>query len=334
LLPLIQTVIREGDRLESSHIIELIQQIRDRLDHFLRMHRLIKDENKWSRSCSALDTIEDTEDAVLYYMEELELEENNYGQIFLAIYGFMQALFVQQDAIEHLIDALDYEINIRFDPKDVLDLKEIRGIRNDVVGHPTDRGSNRLSFQTDRQPISKNEFHYRWTDENGIRHSKTVNTRKLFDVQVEELKAILERVIMSLDEKEKEYKEKFKNMKLRHLIKKDTYPWIPQMMVAAGRIDEANASHERSQGRRVLESIREKIDTLGTELTRRDFPMEGFEEFKRRIFYAADRLVEMFAEDRCRSINPLDAEIYARFVIWEYENLDKWTEEQDNYFRS
>jgi len=105
-------------------------------------------------------------------------------------------------------------------------------------------------------------------------------------------------------------------------------------MVAAGRIDEANASHERSQGRRVLESIRAKINSLREELSRRDFPMEGFEQIERKIFYAADRLVEMFTEDKCRSINPLDAEIFAFFIKAKYEELINWSREIDEYYSS
>ena len=54
------------------------------------------------------------------------------GKTYLYIYGALQALYVQQDAVKNLCRALGVDY-----PE--YSVKKIREIRNDAVGHPTDR---------------------------------------------------------------------------------------------------------------------------------------------------------------------------------------------------
>ena len=86
--------------------------------------------------------IEDTDYCLEAFLtkdiEGLDEDGNKYvlatGTKYMYVYGTLQALFVQQDAVKHLAESL--QIPYTCDPS----LKEIREIRNDSVGHPTKRG--------------------------------------------------------------------------------------------------------------------------------------------------------------------------------------------------
>ena len=92
--------------------------------------------------CSSLDVIEDTDYCLEAFLtkdiEGLDEEGDKYvlatGTKYMYVYGTLQALFVQQDAVKHLAESL--QIPYTCDSS----LKEIREIRNDSVGHPTKRG--------------------------------------------------------------------------------------------------------------------------------------------------------------------------------------------------
>lgn len=89
-------------------------------------------ERRMLNSC--LDVIEDSNaclDAPLAPVNsDQHLDDANK---YLYIYGKMQALVLQQDAVRHFLNAAKFEFTIE-------PLKYIRDIRNKSVGHPTLRG--------------------------------------------------------------------------------------------------------------------------------------------------------------------------------------------------
>ncbi|MFH1733652.1 MAG: hypothetical protein ABIE92_02995, partial [bacterium] len=114
-----------------------VNEIRNRISHYLRINRLLRNDGKWARICSALDTIEDTEEAIYYYNENLSVELGDFGLLYLSVYGVLQSLFVQQDAARHLCEALSSELNEKYEFKKEQNLERIRTIRNETIGHPT-----------------------------------------------------------------------------------------------------------------------------------------------------------------------------------------------------
>ncbi len=87
---------------------------------------------------ACLDTIEDAMKAAQDYLNKEELSAQTQGYIF--IYGVLQALYVQQDAFNHLINGFNSIFGLKLKGVTGNDrIKEIREVRNDIVGHPTDR---------------------------------------------------------------------------------------------------------------------------------------------------------------------------------------------------
>ena len=117
-----------------------MRQIRDFINTRRKHHELRQDKALFSQLCSSLDVIEDTEEAISAYTAK-EFAESKAAH-YLAVYGLLQAIFVQQDAAFNLCESLGIQENIDDYPK----LNEIREIRNDTIGHPTKRGRKRFSY--------------------------------------------------------------------------------------------------------------------------------------------------------------------------------------------
>jgi hypothetical protein len=95
------------------------------------LSRFIADRFVWHQLWTAMEIINDAESAM-----EAHLEHDfptDTGERYLRIYGVMQALFLQQDALVDLIKAIHPAKEIF--PNDVL--KDIREVRNASTGHPT-----------------------------------------------------------------------------------------------------------------------------------------------------------------------------------------------------
>jgi len=112
---------------------EAIQRIRNFIDEPRRQYVLSKNRALWSQCWSCLDVIEDSELAVVAY--SAGEFGTSVGARYLAVYGLLQALFLQQDAVINLCESLGLPETI----DNHLRLKEIREIRSDSIGHPTKR---------------------------------------------------------------------------------------------------------------------------------------------------------------------------------------------------
>ena len=110
------------------------QEIRDIINEPRKQFHLIKNKKFWNQLCSSLDVIEDCDLAITAYIDGDF--GTDHGEKYLKLYGILQALFLQQDAVANLCESLGLPNGLSSHPK----LKDIRDIRNDSVGHPTKRG--------------------------------------------------------------------------------------------------------------------------------------------------------------------------------------------------
>ena len=119
-------------------------------------------QQDFMRLLASFDVIEDCQCAIDYFKESaFPSPPDSY----LYIYGLLQALFVQQDAINSILLTLypDYEPK-----KDILchreidSLAAIREIRNDVAGHPTNRDTKEEKYVVRllRCSLRKDSFSY------------------------------------------------------------------------------------------------------------------------------------------------------------------------------
>jgi len=101
-------------------------------DPGLRKKHFAHSEDHWSKFCVAMDTLEDSDLAISDFLES-DLGSSE-GERYLRLYGILQAVFLQQDAIKALWEIV---MEDKF-PKmsDDSPWKLIRDIRNLSVGHP------------------------------------------------------------------------------------------------------------------------------------------------------------------------------------------------------
>ena len=202
--------------MEKHKTREISSQIRDFINNStIKKTKLFaqKEEGYWNQLFSALDTIGDTSIAIGSFnsISESDFKTNQY----LNVYGLLQALFLQQDAVSHLKEAL-FQAPISW--KDYPMLNEIRQLRNETVGHPTKRQrkgrkssyeKDEVSFSAiDRSTISKNGFGYFLYSSFGTDRKKVV-FEDILSIQDAELGAELTNILRELKNEERGHKEKF-----------------------------------------------------------------------------------------------------------------------------
>jgi hypothetical protein len=128
----------DEQRLEMAPTIrDLEVSIRDLINIPWKQSRLLRTNDNWYKLCSSLDVIGDSELALHSFDPANATNLSPY----IGIYGVMQLLFVQQDAVAHLAQALNIEYTRN------QELWEIRDLRNVSTGHPThtSKGLGRIS---------------------------------------------------------------------------------------------------------------------------------------------------------------------------------------------
>jgi hypothetical protein len=83
---------------------ELSAWIRNYTQDPKHQSRLLADEFVWNQLCTALDIIDDAESALAAYTDN-EFPTKT-GEKYLRIYGAMQGLILQQDALRDLIKTI------------------------------------------------------------------------------------------------------------------------------------------------------------------------------------------------------------------------------------
>ena len=197
----------------NSPLYERINEIYRFISKSYKRHALQQDELSRLMLYSCLDTIEETEIAIESFLDS-SINLSNVGGNYLSIYGVLQGLFIQQDAVKNLHEAL--EIPYIVDPL----LKEIREIRNNAVGHPTNRG-NKEAFNFIDRPLDIKRLHlmtfYR-VDPQISSEYRDINIPNLIAKQSEHLVGVLNRVIGTLEEEAVAHNRKFAGEKLSHTL--------------------------------------------------------------------------------------------------------------------
>ena len=163
--------------------------------------------------CSSLDIVGDTELAVEAYLSAPQPKSD--GEKYLVVFGILQVLIVQQDAVEHLAESLD----ISFTPDPTL--KMIREARNNSIGHPTKRGGgkgSKFNFIV-RVSLSHKGFSLMTTyADNAPPTFSHINIPKLISSQRNLLVYLLKEIINKLEVENMAHKKEFQNEKLTEIF--------------------------------------------------------------------------------------------------------------------
>jgi hypothetical protein len=207
-------------KITMKPLYRLTTWIRDYTQDPRHQARLMSDEFSWYQLCAALDTVDDTEEAMRAYVTG-EFPAAN-GEQYLRIYGILQALYVQQDALNDLINAVHPTSQIKV--KDLL--KDIRLARHRSVGHPTHTGPRGGPFSTNaivRHTIRKEGFQLLSYPHTAHGVFQPVNLIALIEQQSEETNQILLEVIEDLRKQEAAHRSKFRDLKMKSALDQVSY---------------------------------------------------------------------------------------------------------------
>lgn len=244
------------------------QEIRDFINKPRKQFRLLKNQKFWNQLCSSLDVIEDCDLAMDAYING-EFGEND-GEKYLRLYGVLQALFVQQDAVVTLCESLGLSNNLTSHPK----LREIRDVRNDSIGHPTKRGNSKSYHFISRDNITKSRFQLISDYGNNQTTFRDISVIDLLREQRKYLSEILKNVINVLKAEEKAYKEKFKMEKLETVFPNNFLYYIEKVFRSIGKSEYAKF------GLINIKLVEKLMDELRESLKRKGIEIDTYDSIK------------------------------------------------------
>lgn len=180
---------------------------------------LLSHRQKWYRLTSSLRVLEDTSWAIEYYLQSQY--PTDYKGKYLYTYGLLQALFLQMDAANSLNQAL-FEKKINY--KDEYPAAyAIREIRNDVTGHPTNRGGNDFIYLA-QHSLSRGSFYYSKDNaDSECCNIIDVNVLSAVSETASCINTILGGIILELDSEWIDYINKHRGRKMEEIFKQLNY---------------------------------------------------------------------------------------------------------------
>src|SRR3569832_39578 len=182
-------------KLRPSAMHRYAEEIRSWINNPRRAKRLRREVGRWNQLCSCLDTLQQTELAMQAYASSAG--DVGSGQDYLALYGLLQAMVLQQDAVCHLDEALCGKGTAVGNDRH---LQDIRKIRNVSVGHPTkvDRRDVMSHHHISRPKIGKG-FELVSAFDDGRRQFTFVSLEQLLRKQKLSVARMLRGIVKNLD---------------------------------------------------------------------------------------------------------------------------------------
>ena len=236
--------------MTNNTLSEKVSVIQDFLNEQRKQYALQQDTPLIPMIFSCIRTIEDTEEALEGYLKT-DVDNLDVGVKYLFMYGVLQALIVQQEAVENLHAA--FYIPYTKNPS----LEKIRHIRIDAAGHPTNRGNRKAFSLITRKTLNAHGFELVTAySENGKESEyRNVNIPNLIATQKSIFIDVLTNLIEKVKEVEVEHRKKFEDKKLtsafqstKHLFLKINdaiiYPNSPHIQLAETHVYEILKSVE------------------------------------------------------------------------------------------
>ena len=303
-----------------SRINELERQIRKLINKPRKRLAISSDNTEWYRLCSSLDAIGDTELAFREY-EKMPIPVQS-GAVYILVYGFLQALYLQQDAVRNLHKSL--QIPYKRDPL----LREVRKIRN-AVAHPTDGGRDaekRFRFIS-RMSLNKSGFQLvTVVPGKNSREFRHVSLGSLLDKQRAQLENALNLLIDALRKEEMDYKKRFKNESLEAIFPQTLSYYFEKVY------ESARGDSSWQYGRIHITHISEVLDNFRSALDTRQIAGAylGIEYQIQQLEYPLRELAQLFEEEGTGRLNSNDAEIFTEFVESGMSKLQQMAHEIDD----
>jgi hypothetical protein len=302
---------------------DLEERIREFINTGRRQSSLLKDSAAWNKLCSSLDIVGDTQLAIEAHPKLCRVKGD--GESYLIVYGVLQAMLLQQDAIKHIGNALNIKVKL---PKQ---LEDIRVIRNSAAGHPAHQKENGLSKSSFITRMSLSPASFQLTtvysgDKDYEFHQ--ISIPSLIETQEQYVYEVMLGVVKELERQEMEHRKKHQETKLA-----DSFPQTTRYHIS--KIIEATSSSDRYPlGGANIKMIEGFLDAFKQELTKREEwgVYDSINYHFELIEYPLGRLKGYFNGND--PMNEKDAYIFASFVSAQVDELKTIAQELDNEYES
>lgn len=308
----------------SNTLTALEAEIRELINRSEFLWNTLNQQQQLSLLWSALDIINDTEVGIGEYTALSEAHKNDGS--YLLIFGVLQLLQVQQDAVKYLCETVDIAY-----PESEETLVTIREIRNSATGHPVlrklkDPQSKKItdaSYLMVRATMRAKSFTlYRYHSQGAGLIQTEVDLPDLIRRQRYVLAGIMSKVLDKLKQQENEYRREHRSMTFERIFHGSSY--------VAQKLFEATITNDQIvNGSSLTQKISTVIDKFENEIRRRDLREHILDEIA-PMRRALHQLKEYFDGGSC--LIGYDARIYADYLKRQLENLIHVGREIDERF--
>lgn len=317
-----------------KEIMDIIKSLLTKLlssEHDIRVHintnryQNILTENlaTWNQICSSLDVVGDT----IYSIEDYIVADfpENVGLKYIYIYGILQSLFIQQDAIKNLNEA--FNVEFEFSPT----LKKIRFIRNASIGHPTKHNIKNIKYYNyiSRITLSKFGFTLIRSGEDGFEEFIDVDLFALIHEQLTELQEIYAKIASKLKEYDTMHKEKYSDRLLADIFHSSMHYLFSK--VSEG-IHSVSRGYEREFGLDVLISIEKKYLKFIDELKDRG-EFNEYIKIELDEYLHAINILKSYLSDNEKNFAEADARIYHYYITEKHNSFEEHAKSIDEEYK-
>lgn len=273
-----------------------------------------------------MDIIDDVDNALTAYVDN-ELPTNT-GEMYIRIYGAMQALFLQQDALLDLIKAIHPATDIHLN--DVL--KDIREARNASVGHPTKlRREGVLSTHGIVQhSMCKDGFKLHSYPAKDGKIFQYVPVMELIEKQRAEAVRILSEVVDDLREREEAHRMQFREIKLVRVFDQTSYAFEKIF-------EELRGGSAATLGNWAVDHLSESIEDFGKLLNQRGLDVNSYASVKylyEEIEYPLTELGKFLKMEPSEIMSNRSAVVFGNALRSHFEELRHIAGEIDEEYSS
>lgn len=304
-----------------NRISMLEQSVREFTNTTRYQSELIKNLDNWNQICSSLDTIGDT----LYSIEDYINAEypESAGLKYIFTYGILQALFIQQDSMQHLSEA--FELQYERSEK----LKKIRALRNAAIGHPTKNQVKKVTYYNyiSRMTLQKWGFTLHRSSEEDRTEFMDVNLLSIIEEQIHEIENSYKLLVEKLNKDDRMHREKYKDKLLVDIFPSSMGYSFEK--VSQGIHSPSNSN--RSFGLSMLNSIEKTYTKFEDALRERneldDYTLYDLDEYKHGI-----TVLKSYLSGENEIMQEKDARIYCFYLYGQHKHFEKIAEEIDSQY--
>lgn len=253
-------------------IHQIVEQLRQLFEEFeLQTYAKINDV-KLIQIYSSFDALEDCQEGIDFYLQSSDTDK--VGEKYLRIYGLLQILYVQQDALNNICEALKLSIS----HKDDENLKKIRHIRNLSVGHPTKKETGKTVSHNfiSRNSLSKEFFEIRSYDASDVQFLKN-DVLELIDQHQRGIAKLLQNTKQEIKNLKIELKREYQKLPLSNAFSQTVDYDLRKISIFFSQIEKANPPDPPEAH---FKFILDSLDKLNKILEEKGYQIDTFEGIK------------------------------------------------------